>query len=415
MACDVKYPAIPAGKEDTLMEDADDESPIEMLPIEMIVKILRYVDRFDRIWCMRLSKIFKSAVDIIEKHTERKSFGWSACVQTRSRIQLACNLKKSIFFPGPDSPCAILSACEFGNIDALVDLMTRGYIMDINKSIGACIRGDNRPCLRFICEEMVLGSGKERQLRARVVRGSRVSILNPSIRYRHWDPHPHYDNLRRIIWWNRYECFVMFVKLKLVYVSNEIIEDCIENGRLRFLRYLLDLGWPKPRKYACELAARCGHLHIVKYLIEVNQKYSEYVAYGAARYGNVEILKFLHGCGYAFTRNVLRNAGFGDSTNCMEFLYAIGMRFDAEDIRYFITWNDIEPLRWMRERGVRFGLEHLDQAINQRKEKAARFLYEDITSRNEIDERLRVRMKILNVLWPDSETEEDTSDDDMYL
>ena len=95
-----------------------------------------------------------------------------------------------------------------------------------------------------------------------------------------------------------------------------------KNGHLEILKYLHEEAKAPWDFLPANLAAQNGHLHILEYLVERKfDKYDEFACERAAEFGHLDCLKYLHETAKApWNSRAVRDAHWNNHSECLQYL-----------------------------------------------------------------------------------------------
>jgi len=139
--------------------------------------------------------------------------------------------------------------------------------------------------------------------------------------------------------------------------SKRRISDVVSDGHLEQLLYLKSLGY-KIKPTLCEVAAKYGHTHIIKWFI--NQKYFvniHKIFCNAGLYGHKRVIQFMLDSGYELNAKNCASIAEGGHLELLQLALDNGCPCDIRTCGYAARSGHLELLQWAITQGLPFNPE----------------------------------------------------------
>ena len=122
-------------------------------------------------------------------------------------------------------------------------------------------------------------------------------------------------------------------------------------GHLEVLKWLHNTGCPWNE--SCYAAAAGGHLEVVNWLHSTGCTWNEWTCYAAAAGGHLEVVKWLHNAGCPWDSATCGAAASGGHLATLQWTREHGCPWDADLVRaHSARGGNVDILRWLDDQGV---------------------------------------------------------------
>ncbi len=118
-----------------------------------------------------------------------------------------------------------------------------------------------------------------------------------------------------------------------------------KNGHLEVLKYLRSAGCPWD-KWVCNYAAKHGHLEVIKYAMSAGCPCDIWTCSYAAKHGHLEVLKYVRSSGYPCDVCVCIDAARNGHLEVLKYARKSGCPWDSRVCAYAARNGHLEILRW---------------------------------------------------------------------
>ena len=127
----------------------------------------------------------------------------------------------------------------------------------------------------------------------------------------------------------------------------DVIDVAIIYNRLHFLNYLQDIDeCPMCEEY-CALAAKHGHIDILKWLRHNNCPWNRDTCSDASEYGHLELLKWARDNGCPWDKTCCNLAARRGHIEVLKYLVANGCGPDPSTMRYALEDGHLDIVHWL--------------------------------------------------------------------
>jgi len=130
---------------------------------------------------------------------------------------------------------------------------------------------------------------------------------------------------------NSIDCLKYIIK-NGTFNRSKILDYAVGNGDIAIFKYLYGLGIRA--NYLCNIAAKYGKLHMLKYLRETGHEWDINAAYFAAGAGSLKCLQYCYENGLNFPVRTCKAASNGGHFDCLEYAHKHGAPITADTCKY---------------------------------------------------------------------------------
>jgi hypothetical protein len=151
------------------------------------------------------------------------------------------------------------------------------------------------------------------------------------------------------------------------YTSSQVMELAVESGSLELVTALYSVGYKCPI-FASNIAAECGHTHILEWMVANKIQLSRIISLYAAKEPtsrhdkHLEVLGLLHRVG-ALTSQAYEGAAQTGNILVMSRLYAVGHKPTTRSTYYSALRGDKRALAWLLDHGASWDPEAVEAAV----------------------------------------------------
>lgn len=321
----------------------------------------------------RLTKTNKSTNPIVKNYSQKNQNNIISEKKSKSnpynKIEINKNGDKFVY---ANYLFALDKAIEFGEIELILSLIKCIEPPTVSRetALKRAVQVGNLKVVRFFVEQGIYDLNK-------------LELLPLATKYNHMDIVKYLIKKGARIYINNNSTDTKQNRNTQKKYVNDTLDYYIYNGDLEMVRYLNNHGVDihKDRDRSLYQAARFGHLHIVKYLVENGAKNPNALR-AAAINDHLDIVEYLLNNGADI--QIFKNRAFCDAASygyldIVSFLLENGADINSENdlaLRGATNWGKTDTVEYLLEHGANIHAENdeaLKEAIKQRKERVIKY------------------------------------------